>query len=347
MDVQDYKINYKSDFVLTINGDAGWAIPFCIKFWTGAPSQAYFVGFDGVKYVNCRIGDDPTKLVVLFDDHHLPIGELKMQIAYHTTIEEFPGSVYDEVTNARDVIVDIDGTEYHVMLDFDGETAPELEFNLPAYAAEQQRIENELQRQQQELQREQNETQRIENEEGRISAEQTRQQTFDKLAGDVEGLKVDAQQAVDTANEASRTANAAAENADAKAQEAELASQRADNAAAQAVAIANTAATRAEGIANDAATRAVGIANEAATNAETIAKAAAKSATDAANNADAKAQKAEEAAEGANNVNATADGTVITVTNRQGESSSIDVNDVMLALIGINEILDEINGEVI
>ena len=153
MAVQDYKINYKSDFVLTINGDAGWAIPFCIKFWTGAPSQAYFVGFDGVKYVNCRIGDDPTKLVVLFDDHHLPIGELKMQIAYHTTIEEFPGSVFDEVTNARDVIVTIDGTDYQVMLDFTGEDAPELEFNLPAYANEAERIQNELQRQQNEADR--------------------------------------------------------------------------------------------------------------------------------------------------------------------------------------------------
>lgn len=146
MAVQDYKINYKSDFVLTINGDAGWAVPFCIKFWTGMPSQGYFVGYDGSTYTNCRVGDDPTKLVVLFDDHHLPIGELKMQIAYHTTIEEFPGSVYDEVTNARDVIVDIDDTEYHVMLDFDGETAPELEFNLPAYAAEQARQEAEAER---------------------------------------------------------------------------------------------------------------------------------------------------------------------------------------------------------
>ena len=153
MAVQDYKINYKSDFVLTINGDAGWAIPFCIKFWTGMPSQAYFVGFDGVKYVNCRIGDDPTKLVVLFDDHHLPIGELKMQIAYHTTIEEFPGSVYDEVTNARDVIVTIDGTDYQVLLDFTGEDSPELEFDLPAYANEAERIQNELQRQQNEADR--------------------------------------------------------------------------------------------------------------------------------------------------------------------------------------------------
>ena len=160
MAVQNYKINYKSDFVLTINGDAGWAIPFCIKFWTGMPSQAYFVGFDGVKYVNCRVGDTPTQLLVMFDDHHLPIGPLRMQIAYHTTIEEFPGSVFDEVTNVRDVIVTIDVTDYQVLLDFTGEDAPELEFNLPAYANEAERIQNELQRQQNEAARIEAELQR-------------------------------------------------------------------------------------------------------------------------------------------------------------------------------------------
>lgn len=332
-----YRINYKSDFILTMNSDAGWAIPFCIKFFTSVPSRAYFVSFDGTTYTHCAYDpSEPTKLVVQFDDHHLPIGDLNYQIAYHFTVADFPNDTEDEVINPAAITTEIDGETYHVMLDFTGETAPEIEFNLPAYANEAQRIANEETRIENEESRIQNEAQRIENEEGRISAEQTRQQTFDQLAGDVEGLKDDAQQAVDTANEASRTANAAAENADAKAQEAELASQRADNAAAQAVSIANTAATRA-----------VGIANEAATNAETIARAAANTAIDAAEIANAKAQEAEEAADGANNVNATADGTVITVTNRQGESSSIDVNDVMLALIGINEILDEINGEVI
>ena len=132
MAVQDYKINYKSDFVLNINGDAGWAVPFCIKFWTGMPSQAYFVGFDGVKYVNCRVGDTPTQLLVMFDDHHLPIGPLKMQIAYHTTIEEFPDRKFDEVTNPTNVTVDIDGTEYQVMLDFTGETGAEIDFSMPS-----------------------------------------------------------------------------------------------------------------------------------------------------------------------------------------------------------------------
>lgn len=141
-----YKINFKSDFVLTIQSDAGWAIPFCIKFWTGAPSKAYFVGYDGTNYHNCRIGETSDKLVVLFDDHHLPIGDLQMQIAYHTTIEDFPSVQFDEVTNPVIVKTEIDGQEYNVMLDFTGETAPEVEFSLPAYANEAQRIANEQER---------------------------------------------------------------------------------------------------------------------------------------------------------------------------------------------------------
>ena len=141
-----YKINFKSDFVLTIQSDAGWAIPFCIKFWTGAPSKAYFVGYDGTNYHNCRMGETSDKLVVLFDDHHLPIGDLQMQIAYHTTIEDFPSVQFDEVTNPVIVKTEIDGQEYNVMLDFTGETAPEIEFSLPAYYNEQQRIANEQER---------------------------------------------------------------------------------------------------------------------------------------------------------------------------------------------------------
>ena len=132
MAAQFYKINYKSDFVLTINSDAGWAVPFCIKFWTGMPSHGYFAGFDGENYVNCRVGDTPTQLLVMFDDHHMPIGPLRMQIAYHTTIEEFPDRKFDEVTNPTNVTVDIDGTEYQVMLDFTGETGAEIDFSMPS-----------------------------------------------------------------------------------------------------------------------------------------------------------------------------------------------------------------------
>ena len=170
-----YRINYKSDFILTLVSDAGWMTPFCIEFWTGAPSQAYFVGFDGTTYTHCApVDGEPTKLRVQFDDHHLPIGNLKYQIAYHFTVADFPNDTEDEVLNQANITTEIDGEEYQVMLDFNGETAPEIQFSLPAYANEAQRIENEQQRIANEQQRISNEQQRIANEEQRIAAEQGR-----------------------------------------------------------------------------------------------------------------------------------------------------------------------------
>ena len=171
MAARTYKrINYKSDFLLSLQSDAGWMTPFCIKFWTGAPSLAYYASFDGTNYVHCTPdGEDPTKLTVQFDDHHLPCGDLKMQIAYHFTVEDFPNDTEDEVINQMDVTTTIDGTLYYVMLDFNGETAPDIMFALPAYANEAQRIANEQQRIA-------NEQQRVENEQARVLAEQQREQ---------------------------------------------------------------------------------------------------------------------------------------------------------------------------
>ena len=146
-DIAIFRINYKSDFILTLQSDAGWLTPFCIKFWTGAPSQAYFVGYDGTTYTHCDpVDGDPTRLTVQFDDHNLPIGNLKFQIAYHFTVADFPNDTEDEVINPASIIIEIDGTPHQVMLDFQGETAPEIEFSLPAYANEQQRIANEEER---------------------------------------------------------------------------------------------------------------------------------------------------------------------------------------------------------
>ena len=157
-----FRINYKSDFILTLNSDAGWMTPFCIKFWTGAPSQAFFAQWDGETYTHCAYDpSEPTKLLVQFDDHHLPIGELKYQVAYHFTVADFPNDTEDEVIFTAKATTEIDGETYQVMLDFTGETAPEIAFSLPAYANEAQRIANEQQR--------------IANEQQRIEAEQTRE----------------------------------------------------------------------------------------------------------------------------------------------------------------------------
>jgi hypothetical protein len=184
-----FRINYKSDFILTLNSDAGWMTPFCIKFWTGAPAQAYYAGYDGTTYTHCApVAGDPTKLEVQFDDHHLPIGDLKFQIGYHFTVADFPTSVEDEVINQESVIIEVDDAPAQVMLDLNGETAPEIQFSLPAYANEAQRIANEQQRianeqtrVNQEAARVQAEAQRLQAEQGRVQAEEGRVTEFQQM----------------------------------------------------------------------------------------------------------------------------------------------------------------------
>lgn len=316
MDAKIFRINYKSDFILTMNSDAGWAIPFCIKFWTSVPSRAYFVGFDGTTYTHCAYDpSEPTKLVVQFDDHHLPIGDLNYQIAYHFTVADFPNDTEDEVINPAAITTEINGETYHVMLDFTGETAPEIEFNLPAYANEQQRIANE--------------EQRIANEEARVEAEQQRVEEFTEAEQRINAIITEGEAAVNNAN-------AAATNANQKAAAAQMAAQNANDASTD----ANEAASNA---------RAAGESAEAAGQQATmIATAAAQRAETAATAANQAAQAAQQQATGAGKVNAQLSGTVITITNRDGVASSIDVMDSIQEFVDdINSVLDMINGEVI
>ena len=262
-----YRINYKSDFILTLHSDAGWMTPFCIKFWTGAPSQAFYAQGDGTTYTHCSYDpSEPTKLTVQFDDHHLPIGDLKYQVAYHFTVEDFPNDTEDEVLNQADITTEIDGEEYQVMLDFTGETAPEIQFSLPAYANEVQRIANEQQRIANEEQRIADEQTRVSNEENRINQEQTRQtneaqrirneQTRinqeEARVREFATLKHNAQEATTAANDAAALAN----------QKAQLAADKAHLAADKA-ALAQDAANLANEKAQLAADKAA-LANDAA-----------------------------------------------------------------------------------
>ena len=255
-----FRINYKSDFILTLESDAGWMTPFCIKFWTGTPSQAYYVGWDGETYTHCSFDpSEPTKLLVQFDDHHLPIGDLKFQVAYHFTVADFPNDTEDEVINPANITTEIDGETYQVMLDFTGETAPEIQFALPAYANEAQRIDNEQQRIAAETQRIANEETRIQHEESRIAAEQTRQQNEQQRinqeqarVNEYASLKADAVAATGAANDAAALANQKAQLA---ADKAALAQDAADLANAKALLAADKAALAASAaqLANDKA----------------------------------------------------------------------------------------------
>jgi hypothetical protein len=255
-----FRINYKSDFILTLTSDAGWMTPFCIKFWTGAPSQAYYVSWNGETYNHCSFApSEPTKLLVQFDDHHLPIGNLKFQVAYHFTVADFPNDTEDEVINPANITTEIDGETYQVMLDFTGETAPEIQFALPAYANEAQRIDNEQQRIAAETQRIANEETRIQHEESRIAAEQTRQQNEQQRinqeqarVNEYASLKADAVAATGAANDAAALANQKAQLAADKAALAQAAADLA-NAKAQLAADKAALAASAAQLANDKA----------------------------------------------------------------------------------------------
>ena len=255
-----FRINYKSDFIMSLHSDAGWMTPFCIKFWTGAPSLAYFVGWDGTTYTHCTYDpSEPTELVVQFDDHHLPIGDLKYQVAYHFTVADFPDNTEDEVINPANITTEIDGETYQVMLDFTGETAPEIQFALPAYANELQRIVNEQQRiadEQTRINNEEtrisNEQTRLDNEAQRIRNEQTRISQEEARVREFATLKQESQEATTAANDAATLAN----------QKAQLAADKAQLAADKA-ALAQDAATLANEKAQLAADKAA-LANDAA-----------------------------------------------------------------------------------
>lgn len=266
-DIAIFRINYKSDFILTLNSDAGWATPFCIKFWTGAQSQAYYAYYDGMNYTHCApVDGEPTKLLVQFDDHHLPIGNLKFQISYHFTVADFPTSVEDEVINQAAVIIEVDDAPAQVMLDFNGETAPEIEFSLPAYAneaqrianeearveAEQQRINNETARIEAEQTRQQKEQQRISQEQQRINQEQRRVNAETERVNEFAQLKTASEAATSAAASAAALANDKAQLADDKAALAQSAANLA-NAKAQLAADKATLAQSAATLANEKA----------------------------------------------------------------------------------------------
>ena len=248
-DIAIFRINYKSDFILTLQSDAGWTTPFCIKFWTGAPSKAYYAYYDGMSYTHCTpVEGEPTKLLVQFDDHHLPIGDLKFQIGYHFTVADFPTSIEDEVINQASVIIEVDDAPAQVMLDFNGETAPEIQFALPAYANEAQRIANEEERIAHEQQRIANEGARIaaetirqQNEEQRIEHETARVDEFAQLKRDSEQATSDANTAANLANEKAQLAADKAALAQAAATLAGDKAQLADDKAALAQAAATLA----------------------------------------------------------------------------------------------------------
>ena len=179
--IKQYPINYKSDFTLKLHSDAGWGIPFGIRFWTSSPKNGYEVGWDGEEWNNCALTEDGN-LEVYFSRHGLGFGELKYQVCYHCPREGFPEGEDQYMNAAIATKADAGGDLMPVVLGLEGEKDVEIQLELPAYAAEVERraaetarAEAEEDREAAEAERRAAETVRQENEAAREVAEAQRE----------------------------------------------------------------------------------------------------------------------------------------------------------------------------
>lgn len=172
--IKQYPINYKSDFTLKLHSDAGWGIPFGIRFWTSSPKNGYEVGWDGEEWNNCTLTEDGD-LEVYFSRHGLGFGELKYQVCYHCPREGFPEGEDQYMNAAIATKADAGGDLMPVVLGLEGEKDVEIQLELPAYAAEVERRAAETARAEAEEDREAAETVRQANESAREVAEAQRE----------------------------------------------------------------------------------------------------------------------------------------------------------------------------
>lgn len=134
------KVYYKSDFKVFLESEAGWSgLPFRLKFYTGAPTRAFFACFDGTEYHNCHVHED-GRLCVAFDNHNFGLGTLKMEPTFYLNDVCYKDGICDETIPPFDVVVKDAPTEevpepeeYTIVLALDGVKTLETIGTLPAY----------------------------------------------------------------------------------------------------------------------------------------------------------------------------------------------------------------------
>lgn len=124
---------FKSDFQAILASDAGWAVPFRLKFYTNAPSRPFIACYDGTDYHNCHLQED-GRLCIGFDNHGLGLGELMLQPTFYLNNECYRTGICDEAINPfKPVFVDTDGEEYTLALSLRGATDLKTIGTLPAF----------------------------------------------------------------------------------------------------------------------------------------------------------------------------------------------------------------------
>lgn len=112
------KINYESDFKLTEKAEDGFAnVPF--RFVYSVNSGTYTASYDGEKYTNCKRNEDGS-VTVIFNNHGLGVGKLKVRREFFIPDGDFPDGVYNAVSNDTTDIMLVEGKTdgYNVEEDF-------------------------------------------------------------------------------------------------------------------------------------------------------------------------------------------------------------------------------------
>ncbi len=91
------KINYQSEFKIIEHGNCFDGVtPFRYTYFT-PKSNLYIASFDGTRYVNCRSEAD-GELLVVFENHALSIGELKVIRELYLTDSDFARGVCKSIS---------------------------------------------------------------------------------------------------------------------------------------------------------------------------------------------------------------------------------------------------------
>ena len=131
--MQQKNLFYKSDFKVILAFDGGWAVPFKLIFWTNIPSRNYVACYDGHEYHNCHVLED-GRLCIAFDQHNLPMGQLRMEANFYLDDECFrDGNCHEVIKDHVVTLTDEDGTEYTLYLDMNGSSTLTTIGTLPAY----------------------------------------------------------------------------------------------------------------------------------------------------------------------------------------------------------------------
>lgn len=112
------KINYESDFKLTEKAEDGFAdVPF--RFVYSSNSGIYTASYDGTEYINCKRNEDGS-VTVIFNNHGLGVGKLKVRREFFIPDRDFPDGVYNAVSNDTTDIMLVEGKTdgYNVEEDF-------------------------------------------------------------------------------------------------------------------------------------------------------------------------------------------------------------------------------------